>query len=91
MKDGIFNVTLNDGSVKEYKIVAVVDDEEKYLFAIETNLLIDNNFLNKPGFSVFSLVEDGDDYIISKVKNKERALEIEREILKASIKEIFNN
>ena len=91
MKDGVFSVTLENDEIKEYRIVAIVDDEEKYLYSVETNLLENDAFLDNPSFSVFSLVEDGEDFRIGQVKNKVRALELEKELIKTGLKELLNS
>lgn len=91
MEDGVFTVTLEDGSVKEYRIIAIVNDEERYVYSVETKLLKENAFFNNPTFSVFSLIDDKDDFIVGPVKNKIRALEIEKDLLKKGLNEIMNN
>ena len=90
MNDGIFTVTLEDGSIKEYRIVAIVNDEERYLYSVETNLLHEDAFLNNPTLSVFSLIEDGEDFIVAPVKNQVRALELEKEVLRTGLNELIN-
>ena len=91
MSSDVFTVDLADGSTKEYKIIALVEDEETYIYCVETSVINNQPANGVITLDVFSLIKDNEDYIISPVKNRVRAMELEKDILKTELTKISRN